>query len=303
MKKFNLVLSGGGVRSYAHIGVYKYCFEAGIEFDEITCISGASLIAPFIALRKNPADIIELFKKEKISRKLFPFYFVPDKFECLFFQPSTYKLGVWLEKQFTPQELAMIETRSRDEGTSPLLHIMATRNPICGTKVLYTDMLKITDLKNAVAASCAISGIFKEHKVGDCTYIDGGHWNNCPLFFNFENSFLPVLGVNLGYVGLKDESKGRISKIIRGFEINFFARVQEDIEKWNFEKSCKKRGELIVVNPTVWNVGSLDFNLKEWQIDDMINAGYNAAKEKLAIKNPPTLSLRGSETTEAISQP
>ena len=277
MKTFNLVLSGGGVRSYAHLGVYKYCFEQRIEFNEIVCVSGGSLIAPFILLKKDPDEVIKLFKKEKINRKLFPFWFVPNKFECLFIQPDTFKLGKWLEEQFSQDELNQINASSK-------LHIMATKNPLCGIKAMYTDMLKITDLKNAVASSSAISGVFKEHRVGDCTYIDGGHWDNCPVFFDFADNFLPVLAVNLGYVGLKEKEGGRISKIIRGFEINSFARVQEDIQRWEFEKSCKKRGELFVVNPSVWNISSLDFNLREWQIEDIIEAGYRAAKEMLSEK-------------------
>lgn len=273
-KKFNLVLSGGGVRSYAHLGVYKYCFENRIDFNEIVAVSGGALIAPFIYLKREPEYLIKLFKKARVHRILFPAWFMPDKFEFFLVQPKTIKIGQWLEKQFSEDELE--EIRSLDK-----LHIMATRNPICGTKVLYTDMLKITDLKNAVASSCAISGIFKEHEVGDCTYIDGGHWSNCPLFFNFEDNYLPVVAVNLGYTGLLEKESGRISKIIRGFEISSYARVQEDIERWKFEKSCNKRGELIVINPAVWNVRSLDFNLKDWQVDEIIEAGYKAAKETL----------------------
>ena len=272
MKTFNLVLSGGGVRSYAHLGVYKYCFEQNINFNEIVSVSGGSLIAPFIFLRKDPDKVIKLFKKEKISKKLFPFWFVPDKFECLFIMPDTFKLGKWLEEQFTEDELLQIQSSEK-------LHIMATRNPICGTEAMYTDMLKITDLKNSVASSSAISGVFKEHKVGNCTYLDGGHWNNCPIFFEFENNFLPVLAINLGYVGLKEKEGGRLSKIIRGFEITSFARVQEDIKRWEFEKKCNERGDLFVVNPPVWNISSLDFNLKDWQIDDVIEAGYRTARE------------------------
>ena len=275
MKSFNLILSGGGVRSYAHLGVYKYCFEQNIAFNEIVAVSGGSLIAPFIFLRKNPDEVINLFKKDKINRKLFPFWFVPDKFECLFVEPHTFKLGQWLEEQFIEEELEKIQNSRK-------LHIMATKNPVCGIDAMYTDMLKITDLKNSVASSSAISGIFKEHKVGNCTYIDGGHWNNCPIFFDFENNFLPVLAVNLGYVGLKEKQGGRISKVISGLEINSFARVQEDILRWDFEKSCRKRGDLFVVNPPVWNISSLDFNLKSWQIDDLIEQGYRAAKETLS---------------------
>ena len=278
MQTYNLVLSGGGVRSYAHLGVYKYFYENKININEIVAVSGGGLVAPFIYLRKNPLEVINIFKKAEIHRMLFPFWFFPDKFECLFYQPRTIKLGEWLEKQFSQNEIELIKSSDK-------LHIMATKNPTCGIKAMYTDMLRITDLKNAIAATSAISGIFKEHKVDNCTYIDGGHWNNSPVFYNFENSFLPLVAVNLGYVGLKEKEGGRISKIIRGFEINSFARVQEDIMRWEFEKKCNQRGELIVINVPVWNVSSLDFNLKNWQIDEMINVGYRAVKEKLSEKN------------------
>ncbi len=281
MQKYNLVLSGGGVRSYAHIGVYKYCYENNIYFNEIVSVSGGSLIAPFIYLRKDPKEIIQLFKEAKIHRLLFPIWFVPNTFECLFVQPSTLKIGKWLEERFTKDELDSI-------NSSTSLHIMATKSPVCGTKAMYTNMLKITDLKNAVAASCAISGVFKEHKVGPCAYIDGGHWDNCPIFFNFEDNCKPLIVSNLGYTGLVEKAGGRISQIIRGLEISSFARVQEDIERWYFEKDCKKRGELYVINPPVWNVKSLDFNLKDFQIEEMIKAGYNAAK-KILTKLPQEL--------------
>ena len=287
MQTYNLVLSGGGVRSYAHLGVYKYCFEQEILFNEIVAVSGGALIAPFIYVRKNPDEVINLFKKVKIHKMLFPFWFMPDKFEFLFTQPSTIKISKWVESQFTQDELNRIHSR-KGEITSPLLHIMSTKNPKCGTKAMYTDMLKITDLKNAIAASCAISGIFKEHKVTDCTYIDGGHWNNCPIFFNFEDKFIPTLAVSLGYPGLLEDMGGRISKIIRGIEISSYAKVQEDIERWEFEKDCKQRGDLFVINPKVWNVRSLDFNLKDFQIDEMIEAGYKAARSGILQYAPTT---------------
>ena len=269
---YNLVLSGGGVRSYAHIGVYKYCYENNIVFNEIVSVSGGSLIAPFIYLRKEPDKVISLFKKANIHRLLFPFWFMPDKFECLLIQPSTLKIGKWLEEQFTQDELNLIHS-------SNTLHIMATKSPACGIKAMYTNMLEITDMKNAVSASCAISGIFKEHKVGKCSYIDGGHWDNCPVFFNFKDNCKPLIVSNLGYTGLTEKPGGRISQIIRGLEISSFARVQEDIERWLFEKDCKKRGDLFVINSPVWNIKSLDFNLKDFQITEMIKAGYNAAQE------------------------
>ena len=280
MRKYNLILSGGGAKSYAHLGVYKYCFENGIQFEEITAISGGSIVAPFICLRKEPDELIKILKKAKIHNLLFPIWFVPQKFEILITQPSTYKLGEWVEEQIKqfPSGLEMLKLSNK-------LHIMATKNPLCGVKALFTDMLKITDLKNSIAASTAISGIFKDHKVGDCSYLDGGHWNNCPIFFDFKENSLPLLVSNLGYTGLVEKEGGRISKIMRGLEISSFARVQEDIVRWDFEKTCNKRGDLFVVNPAAWNIHSLDFNLKDSQMDILIDAGYKAAKIGLKKNN------------------
>ncbi len=279
--KINLILSGGGVRSYAHLGVYKYLFENKFEINEIVSVSGGSLIAPFIFLKKEPDEIIEIFKKIKLHKTLFPFWFVPNKFEFLFSQPSTFKIGEVIENTILEKygELAL-----RSISASEKVHIMATKNPLCGTKLMYSDMLKITDLKNAIASSTAISGIFKDHKVGECFYIDGGHWNNCPIFFDFEDNFTSLVVSNLGYTGLVEKEGGRISKIIRGLEINSFARVQEDIQRWNFEKTCNKRGLLTVINPSVWNINSLDFNLSDSQMEELINAGYEAGKKSFVKK-------------------
>lgn len=278
MNKFNLVLSGGGVRSYTHLGVYKYLYEQGFEFNEIVAVSGGSFTAPFALLKKDPDKLIELFKKEKIHKKLFPFWFIPDKFEFLVVEPKTLPLGEWIEEQLTKDELDTIYK-------SKNLHIMGTRYPQKGLRATGVDMLEVTDLKNSVAASTAISGVFKAHKIDNHKYIDGGHWNNIPIFYDFKDKNLPLIASNLGYTGLLEKEGGRISKIIRGFEISSYAKLQEDINNWAFAKECGKRNELIVINSSVWNISSLDFNLSDWQINEMIEAGYKAAKKTFALRS------------------
>lgn len=279
MKSFNLVLSGGGVKSYTHLGVYKYCFERGFEFNEIVAVSGGALIAPFIFLKRNPDDLISLFKKANVHRMLFPFWFVPDQFEFLLVEPCTSKLGKWVEKEFTKDELDKIQ------GKVPLpLHVMATRKPMNGLDPLYTDMLKITGLKDAIAATCAISGIFKPHKVKEHCYIDGAHWNNLPIFFDFQEPLAPLIAVNLSTPPFQKETKGRLSKIFRGLEISSYARFQEDLKRWEEGQSCNKRGELYLINPPYQNINSLDFDLSNKQIDNMINCGYESAKIALTKK-------------------
>mgnify|MGYP003395648834 CR=1 FL=1 len=49
--------------------------------------------------------------------------------------------------------------------------------------------------------------------------------------------------------------------------------------------SCNKRGELTVINPAAWNIHSLDFNIKDFQIDTLVEAGYSEAKKVLESKS------------------
>ena len=53
----NLVLSGGGVRGYVHIGVLKVLREYGIEVDTVSGVSMASIIGAMIAMEKDPDTI------------------------------------------------------------------------------------------------------------------------------------------------------------------------------------------------------------------------------------------------------
>jgi len=270
MRTFNLILSGGGIKSYTHLGVYKYCFERGVKFSEIVGVSGGAVMAPLMYLERQPDSLIYLFKKAKLHKKLFPFWFMPHKFEFLFTQPSTIKLGRWLEEQLTQAELNKVQNTTR-------LHIMATQESNNGGEHPYVNMLRIARLKDAVASSSAISGLFKAHKVGKDHFVDGSHWSNVPIFFNFKNPGLPVLAVNLNYYAPFDESKRRISKIFEGRELSSYARFEEDVKRWDSEK----REDLHLVTPPLQNIDPLKLDITDKEFDELIDIGYNAAKDAL----------------------
>jgi NTE family protein len=65
MKKYKtgLVLSGGGTRGFAHLGVITALFEKGIKPDVIAGTSAGAIAGAFAAAGKNPHDILELLKK------------------------------------------------------------------------------------------------------------------------------------------------------------------------------------------------------------------------------------------------
>jgi NTE family protein len=56
MKKYKtgLVLSGGGTRGFAHLGVIDALLEKGIKPDVISGVSAGSIVGAFIAGGKSP---------------------------------------------------------------------------------------------------------------------------------------------------------------------------------------------------------------------------------------------------------
>ena len=60
MKRLGLALSGGGVKGFAHVGVYHVLEKAGIPID---CISGASAGAMIGSAIANGKSSKEIFGK------------------------------------------------------------------------------------------------------------------------------------------------------------------------------------------------------------------------------------------------
>ncbi len=65
MKKYKtgLVLSGGGTRGFAHLGVIAALYEKGIKPDVISGTSVGSLVGSFIANGRTPEEIMQIFGK------------------------------------------------------------------------------------------------------------------------------------------------------------------------------------------------------------------------------------------------
>jgi len=64
-KKYNtgLVLSGGGTRGFAHLGVIAALLEKDIKPDVISGVSAGAIVGAFIAAGKSPEEILAIFKK------------------------------------------------------------------------------------------------------------------------------------------------------------------------------------------------------------------------------------------------
>ena len=64
--RLGLVLSGGGARGFAHIGVVQAMYEAGLRPDIISGTSAGSIVGAMIAAGHTPEECLNFFLGKKI---------------------------------------------------------------------------------------------------------------------------------------------------------------------------------------------------------------------------------------------
>ncbi|MCF6294239.1 MAG: patatin-like phospholipase family protein [Flavobacteriaceae bacterium] len=155
-----LVLSGGGVRGVAHIGVIKALEEHGIYPTYIAGTSSGAIVGALYAYGHNYEGILNFFKevhlfdikKYTINK---PGFFDAEKFYDLF-------------KEY------LIE----DDFSSLQKTLKITATNILEGKL---EIFSKGELIKPIIASAAFPGVFAPVKINDSYYIDGGTLNNFPV--------------------------------------------------------------------------------------------------------------------------
>ncbi|MBB5620013.1 NTE family protein [Pedobacter cryoconitis] len=159
-KKVGLVLSGGGIRGIAHLGVLKALKNAGVTFSHISGTSAGAIVGAFYAAGIDPEHALDLFIKTRLLR---------------FVRPSLGALGL-VSIEHTEQLLMEYFPDNKIENLNIPLTIAAT-NFSEGKLVYFTA----GHLIKAVQASSCIPGIFKPIMIDGKMYVDGGILNNFPI--------------------------------------------------------------------------------------------------------------------------
>lgn len=159
MKKFALVLGGGGAKGYAHIGVLKALERKGLKPDLIVGTSMGALVGGLYACGKSIQELIKLSKK---FNSLGNFSLVSTLFKESLLNPN--KVKKILNKAFGE---CMFE-----ETEIPFIAVATEINT--GKEVHF----KSGRVRDAVMASISIPGVFPRIKIGENYYCDGGLLNN-----------------------------------------------------------------------------------------------------------------------------
>ncbi len=160
MKKIGLVLSGGGVRGIAHLGILKFLEECGCV---INCISGTStgaMLGAFNAFGYSALEILTITKNTKL-------FSLSD----VAFSQS----GIFNMKGIEESIIKHIPENTFECLRFPL-HATAT-NILTGEAVYFSTGI----LSSQLMASSCVPFIFKPIEYQGHLLVDGGIVNNCPV--------------------------------------------------------------------------------------------------------------------------
>ncbi|HET8829051.1 MAG TPA: patatin-like phospholipase family protein [Pelobium sp.] len=158
--RVGIVLSGGGIRGIAHLGVLKALKDKKVTIDAISGTSAGAIVGALYANDVDPYEALSVFNDTRLIRYLRPAFRAPALLNL--------ETAFALIKNYIPHD--------NFENLKIPLTITAT-NFNEGKLVYFSE----GELIRKVLASSCIPGIFIPIMIDGKLYIDGGVMNNFPV--------------------------------------------------------------------------------------------------------------------------
>ncbi|APY12331.1 phospholipase [Seonamhaeicola sp. S2-3] len=159
-KKVGLVLSGGGVKGVAHVGIIKALLERDIHPDIVSGASAGAIVGALYANGTSPSDMISFFKDTPLFKYSHFTIYKPGLFD-------TDKYFTSFKKYFPINEF---------EGLKKQLYVVATNLQTGQSQFFHKG-----ELLQKVLASAALPPVFSPVNIDGQLYADGGIMNNFPI--------------------------------------------------------------------------------------------------------------------------
>ncbi|MEI7594521.1 MAG: patatin-like phospholipase family protein [Bacteroidota bacterium] len=281
-QKVGLVLSGGGARGLAHIGVIKALEENNIPIDYITGTSMGAIVGALYASGYSPEMMEQIVTSEDF--KYWSNGKIPEKYYYFFKQPSVDPS--WVSMKFrwdsifqaslptnlispVQMDLAFIEIFSRSNALaksnfdSLFIPFRCVASDIEAGKVYVPQKASLAQM---VRASMTIPLVFKPILIDNKLMFDGGIYNNFPADVMLEQ-FKPDVIIG--------------SQVVTNFDPPDPNDIMTQIEnmivsRTNFDIIIDSG---VLLKPKVQDVSILNFERSK----EMIDIGYNTTIENIEL--------------------
>jgi len=276
--KVGLVLSGGGAKGLAHIGVIKVLEEAGVRIDYIGGTSAGAMVGSLYASGYNAQELDSILRsydyldliKNPNSRELFSFYQKENSEKYALSLPIKNKsigLPVALSQgQKMLNELSILTKHVHDITDFkklPIPFYCITTNIETGEEVV----LEKGFLPQAVRASGAFPSVFEPVIIDKKYLVDGGIVNNFPVDIMYNKDVDIIIGVDVqGNLEKKEDLDSAIDIVT---QIVSFQMYDDKKEKQNATD--------IYIKPNITGLSVSSFD----KMDDIINLGETAARKEM----------------------
>jgi NTE family protein len=261
--KVALVLGGGGLKGFAHIGVFRALKELGIE---PTVVAGTSIGALIGAAYTRGMDVSEMTDRARALKRR-------DLFRLN-------RMGMLLERQHSPaiyleeplrNVVKSVTTEKRFDQLKRTL-LVNTVDIQRGTQVVWgLPGLREVSVADAVYASCALPGFYPPGAIGGRFCVDGGVLDNLPVSIAGRGMDV-VIAVDTGSSDLEPENDiataGFASIYVRAATTMMHALQLAPFATWT-------RPPMILIRPKVNHIGWFSFT----HTDELLDAGYRAAMD------------------------
>jgi NTE family protein len=277
-KKIGLVLSGGGAKGFAHIGVLKVLEKAGIKIDYITGTSMGAVVGGLYASGYNASQIDSIFKatnfdaliSDYIPRTSKNFYEKRNNEMYAIALPfNNFKVGVpiaiskGLYNYNSLNQLFQSVREIKDFNKLPIPFSCYATNIETGKEVLLDKGY----LPQAILASSAFPTLFSPVEIDGKMLVDGGISNNYPVERVLEMGAEIVIGVDV-----QDDLKKRD-------ELKEATRILVQITNLQMIENMKGKSKLtdVYIRPDVTKYGVISFDAGQ----EIIKLGEKAANDFL----------------------
>jgi NTE family protein len=264
-RRIALVLGGGGLKGFAHLGVLHALRERGIR---PSLFAGTSIGALFASAFASGMSIEEMQRRAEALRK-------GDLFRLNHMGMLLDRMrsrSIYLDAPLRNLIDAAVPDKRFDELGERLL--VNTVDLYRGTSVIWgLPGLQDVSIRDAVYASCALPGYFPPGQVDGRTCVDGGVIDNLPVGVAGIGSDA-VIAVDVGNSDLtlaEDvQRQGFAAIYMRAATVMMHALQLAPLANW-------QGPPMILIRPKVSHIGWFSFR----RTTELIEEGYRAACEAL----------------------